>query len=31
MNVSIWDVDDTIWAIVRGGRAAGALASVVYR
>jgi hypothetical protein len=31
MNVSIWDVDDTIQATVRGGRAAGTLASVVYR
>jgi len=31
MNVSIWDVDDTIKAIVRGGRAAGTLTSVVYR
>jgi hypothetical protein len=31
MNVSVWDVDDTIAAIVRGGRAAGPLTPVVYR
>jgi hypothetical protein len=34
MNVSVWDANDTIAAIaaiVRGGRAAGTLALVVYR
>jgi hypothetical protein len=31
MNVSVWDVHDTLQAIVRGGGAAGALTSVVYR
>jgi hypothetical protein len=31
MNVSVWDINDTIAAIVRGGRAAGTPTSVVYR
>ena len=31
MNVSVWGINDTIQAIVRGGRAAGTLTSVVYR
>ena len=31
MNVSVWGINDTIAAIVRGGRAAGTPMLVVYR